>query len=165
MLTSPGRAKEDDVVLGGHEVQRPEVGNGVAFEATGVIEVELLQRLPRGNRAARMRPSPPWDSRAETSRCRHATRNSSWVQDSARARSASRATASRIVGAFNARVRKLISAVRSRWLDAAAAVLAGVVLVVMTPTRCHRDQFREQCRSQPGTAARPASGRHAHAPV
>ena len=44
-----------------------------------------------GNRAARMRPSPPWDSRAETSRCRHAARNSSWLQDSARARSASRA--------------------------------------------------------------------------
>jgi hypothetical protein len=25
-----------------------------------------------------MRPSPPWDSRAATSRCRHAARNSSW---------------------------------------------------------------------------------------
>ena len=46
--------------------------------------------LRAGNRAARMRPSPPWDSRAETSRCRQAARNSSWVQDSARARSASR---------------------------------------------------------------------------
>ena len=38
--------------------------------------------LRAGNRAARMRPSPPWDSRAATSRCRQATRNSSWVQAS-----------------------------------------------------------------------------------
>ena len=74
--------------------------------------------LRAGNRAARMRPSPPWDSRAATSRCRHATRNSSWVQDSPRARSASRSTASRSVGAFSARVRNASSAVRSR--DAAA---------------------------------------------
>ena len=43
MLTSPGRAQEDNVVLGGHEVQRPEVGNGVAFEASGMVEVKLLQ--------------------------------------------------------------------------------------------------------------------------
>jgi len=54
------------------------------------------------HRAARMRPSPPWDSRAETSRCRPATRNSSWVHDSARARSASRETDSRRVGALRA---------------------------------------------------------------
>ena len=43
MLTSPARAQEDNVVLGGHEVQRPEVGDGVAFEAAVMIEVELLQ--------------------------------------------------------------------------------------------------------------------------
>ena len=82
------------------------------------------RRLRAGNRAARMRPSPPWDSRAETSRCRQATRNSSWVQDSARARSASRGTASRRVGAFSARVRKATSLVRSR-LAAAVVVLVG----------------------------------------
>ena len=80
-----------------------------------------------------MRPSPPWDSRAETSRCRQATRNSSWVQDSARARSASRGTASRSVGAFNARVRNATSPVRSRpgWLAAVVVVLRAV----MTRTR------------------------------
>jgi hypothetical protein len=50
--------------------------------------------LRAGNRAARIRPSPPWDFRADTSRCRQATRNSSWLQDSARARSANRGTAS-----------------------------------------------------------------------
>jgi site-specific DNA recombinase len=44
-FTSAGRAEEHDVVLGCHEVQRPEVGDGVAFEATGVVEVELLQRF------------------------------------------------------------------------------------------------------------------------
>ena len=43
MLTSPGWSEEHDVVFGGHEVQRPEVGNGVAFEAPGVVEVKLLQ--------------------------------------------------------------------------------------------------------------------------
>src|SRR6185503_11760773 len=107
-----------------------------------------------GNRAARMRPSPPWDSRAETSRCKQATRNSSCVHDSARARSARRATASRIVGAFRARVKKVISAVRSRLVDEAAAVLAGVVLVVMTPTRLRRDRCPTRRRSQPATAAR-----------
>src|SRR2546430_4772881 len=47
----------------------------------------------------------PWLSRAETSRCRHATRNSSWLHVSARARSASRDTDSRSAGAFSARVR------------------------------------------------------------
>ena len=45
MLTSPGWAKEHHIVFCGHEVQRPEVGDHVAFEATGVVEVELLQRL------------------------------------------------------------------------------------------------------------------------
>ena len=43
MLTSLGRAEEDDVVFGDDEVQRPEVGDGVAFEAASVVEVELLQ--------------------------------------------------------------------------------------------------------------------------
>ena len=43
MLTSPGWAEKDDVVAGGDEVQRPEVGDGVAFESAGVIEVELFQ--------------------------------------------------------------------------------------------------------------------------
>ena len=76
-----------------------------------------------GNRAARIRPSPPWDSRAETSRCRHAARNSSWVQFSARARSASRARDSRKVGAFRARVRYANSAVTSR----PAAGLVGAI--------------------------------------
>ena len=43
--------------------------------------------LRAGNRAARMRISPPLDWRAATSRSRQAARNSSWVQLSARARS------------------------------------------------------------------------------
>src|SRR4029077_14993236 len=47
------------------------------------------------------------------------------------ARATRRATAARIVGSFRARVKKVISAVRSRLVDEAAAVLAGVVLVVM----------------------------------
>ena len=103
-------------------------------------------------------------SASETSRCRHATRNSSWVHESPRARSASRATASRIVGAFRARVRKPISAVRSRWLEDTAVLLA-VVLVVMTPARLRRGRSPTRRRSQPGTAARPSPVRRVHAPV
>ena len=146
-LAGARRAEEHDVVFGDHEVQCPEVGDGVAFESAGVVEVELLQRLRDGKRAARMRPSPPWDSRAETSRCRHATRNSSWVQDSARARSASRATASRMVGAFKARVRKPISAVRSRLREDTEGDFA-VVLVVMTPARLRRGRSPKRRRSR-----------------
>ena len=43
MLTSPGRAEEDDVIACGDEIQGAEVGDGVAFEAAVMIEVELLQ--------------------------------------------------------------------------------------------------------------------------
>ena len=93
--------------------------------------------LRAGNRAARIRPSPPWVSRAETSRCRQAMRNSSCDQDSARARSASRSTDSRSVGAFNARVRKAISPVRSR--------LAVLRVVAITPPR---RRGRARCHSR-----------------
>jgi hypothetical protein len=40
--------------------------------------------LRAGNRAALIRPSPPWASRAATSRCRQAARNSSWDHPSDR---------------------------------------------------------------------------------
>lgn len=56
-FASAGWSKEHDVVLGGDEVQRAEVGDGVAFESAGVVEVELLYDFREGNRAARMRPS------------------------------------------------------------------------------------------------------------
>jgi DNA invertase Pin-like site-specific DNA recombinase len=114
VLTMAGRAEEDHVLLRGGEVQGAQVGDDLAPQAASVVEGELLQALAGRNRAARIRPSPPWDSRAATSRCRQAARNSSWVQDSARARSASRGTDSRSVGAFSARVRNAISAVVSR---------------------------------------------------
>jgi hypothetical protein len=45
-------------------------------------------------------PSPLWSWRAATSRSRHAARNSSWVQPSLRARSASRSTQRASEGAF-----------------------------------------------------------------
>ena len=80
-------------------VQGPQVGDDVVFRSAGVVEVKSSNDLRAGKRAARIRPSPPWDSRADTSRCRQAIRNSSCDQDSDLARSASRATASRIVGA------------------------------------------------------------------
>ena len=40
-----GRAEEDDVVAGGDEVQGAQVGDQVAFEAAGVVEVEPLRAL------------------------------------------------------------------------------------------------------------------------
>jgi hypothetical protein len=72
------------------------------------------------------------------------------VHDSVRARSARRLPASRKVGALRARVKKLISAGTSRWLDD-AAVLA--VLVVMTPTRPCRGRHPRRCRSRAEIAA------------
>ena len=48
MLRGPGRAEEDHVVFGGHEVQRAEVGDGVAVQAAGVVEVELLEAFAGG---------------------------------------------------------------------------------------------------------------------
>ena len=126
-LAGAGWAEEHDVVAGGDEVQGAQVGDGVAFEAAGVVEVELLQATcgPGSGRRG-CGPRRRGTSRAETSRCRQATRNSSWVQDSARARSASRGTDSRSVGAFNARVRNASSAARSR---------AGFAVVRAWPSR------------------------------
>ena len=44
-LAGAGWAEEDHVLLGGDEVQGAQVGDQVAFEAAGVVEVELLQGL------------------------------------------------------------------------------------------------------------------------
>ena len=44
-LAGAWRAEEHDVVLGGDEVQGAQVGDHVAFEAAGVVEVELLEGL------------------------------------------------------------------------------------------------------------------------
>ena len=44
-LAGAGRAEEDHVLLGGDEVQGAQVGDQVAFQAAGVVEVELLQGL------------------------------------------------------------------------------------------------------------------------
>ncbi len=87
--------------------------------------------LRAGNRAARMRPSPPWSWRAATSRSRHAARNSSWVQPRCgpvrRAVSTDRASD----GAFNARHRYAMSVGRlgGRWpsRDSQCPVVVGEV--------------------------------------
>ncbi len=44
-LAGAGRSEEHHVVFRGDEVQRAQVGDQVAFEPAGVVEVELLQRL------------------------------------------------------------------------------------------------------------------------
>ena len=47
-LAGAGWSEEHDVVFGGDEVQGAQVGDEVAFEAAGVVEVELLDRLAGG---------------------------------------------------------------------------------------------------------------------
>ena len=44
-LAGAGRSEEDHVLEGGGEVQGAQVGDGVAFEATSMVEVELLDAL------------------------------------------------------------------------------------------------------------------------
>ena len=44
-LAGPGRAEEHHILPGGDEIQGAQVGDGLPFEAAGVIEVELLQGL------------------------------------------------------------------------------------------------------------------------
>ncbi len=45
-LAGSGRAEEHDVFSGGDEVQGAQMGDQIAFEAAGVVEVEVLQALP-----------------------------------------------------------------------------------------------------------------------
>src|SRR5947209_20507292 len=47
-LTGARWPEEDDVVLRGDEVQGAQVGDDLAFEAAGVVEVEFLQALAGG---------------------------------------------------------------------------------------------------------------------
>ncbi len=47
-LAGAGRAEEHDVVAGGDEVQGAQVGDQVAAEAAGVVEIELFQGLAGG---------------------------------------------------------------------------------------------------------------------
>jgi hypothetical protein len=47
-LAGAGRAEEYHVVAGGDEVQGAQVGDGLAFERAGVVEVEFLQALAGG---------------------------------------------------------------------------------------------------------------------
>jgi hypothetical protein len=47
MSNSLGWSEEDHVVLGGDDVQGSQVGDGVAVESAGVVEVELFQGFSR----------------------------------------------------------------------------------------------------------------------
>ncbi|CFR62719.1 Uncharacterised protein [Mycobacterium tuberculosis] len=42
----PGGAQKHDVIAGGDEIQGAQMCDGVAFEATSMLKVELFQRLP-----------------------------------------------------------------------------------------------------------------------
>jgi len=48
-LAGAGRAEEHDVVLGLDEVERAEMGDHLALEASLVVEVEVLEALDAGN--------------------------------------------------------------------------------------------------------------------
>jgi hypothetical protein len=113
-----GRAEEHYVVLGGDEVQGAQVRDDLSLEPAGVVEVELLQRFagrePGGADPALAAVGGDLPLRA--------TGNSSCARGSARARSASRSTDSRSVGAFSAQVRNATPAAMS-W---AAGLLAGI---------------------------------------
>jgi len=99
-----------------------------------------------GNRAARIRASPLWDSRADTSRCRHAARYSSWLQFSARARSASRAADSRSVGVEISKERGVPQ--RSHFIAVSGVPITGSTMNLPQP----HGQWRHPARaSRPGS--------------
>ncbi len=65
-LAGARRAQEHHVVPPLHEVEGAQVGDDVTAQGALVVEVEVLQVLRAGKRAARMRISPPLDCRAAT---------------------------------------------------------------------------------------------------
>jgi hypothetical protein len=105
-LAGAGWAEEDHVLLRGDEVQGAQVGDLGAGDAAQVALVEVLEGLEGGEvgGADARFAAVGLVSRAATSRCRQAVRNSVWVQFSATARSARRSAASSRAGAFIARV-------------------------------------------------------------
>src|SRR6185312_897199 len=114
VLPVPGGPRNTTLSRGVTKSSVPRCAMVSRFRARAWSKSNSSNDLRAGNRAARMRPSPPWDSHAATSRCRQAVRNSSCDQFSLRARSASRGTDSRSAGALSARVRNAISLLRSR---------------------------------------------------
>jgi hypothetical protein len=76
-LAGAGRAKEDHVFAGVQEVELPEMLDNLLLDRSLEGEVELLQGLSGGNRAERMRASPPCASRAEVS-----VESSAWAKRS-----------------------------------------------------------------------------------
>ena len=151
VLPVPGGPRKTTLSLGGDEVQGSEVGDGVAFESAGVVEVELLQRLsgrePGGADAAltavgfaggdfALQTAPPGTPHGSSTRpgpVRPAGRRSraAW-------------------GPSSARVRKAISAVTSR--------LAAVVLAVAIRPPRRRGRPPTRCRSRPGADRHSGSG-------
>jgi hypothetical protein len=71
------RAKEQDVVAGGDEVQGAQMGDQLALESSGVVEVEVLQALAAGEPGGADAALTAVALSSGASRCRPATRNSS----------------------------------------------------------------------------------------
>src|SRR5690606_9918613 len=98
-LAGAGRAKEDDVLLARDEVQGAQVRDGLAFEGALVVIVEVLEGFA-GREAGG----------ADTGLAAVCVAGGDFalqagVQDSARARSASRSIAAASEGALSTRVR------------------------------------------------------------
>jgi hypothetical protein len=115
-LAGAGWSQEQDVVPGDDEVERPEVGDELTLESAGVVEVEVLRALAAGEAGS---ADPTFTAVAVScgDLALQAGDEELLVRPAlgpARARSASRSTQSRNVGALSARVRKATSAVRSR---------------------------------------------------
>jgi hypothetical protein len=125
-LSGAGRAEEHHVLAGGDEVQRVEVGDDVAFEAAGVVEVELLEALA-GREASADAALAAMGLACRDLALQACDQELFVAPGSARARSSSLGTDSRRVGAFNARVRNATSADRSR-----AVLVVFVVGVAIT---------------------------------
>ena len=113
-LAGAGRAEEDHVVAGGDEVQGAQVGDGVAFERAGVVEVELLQALAGGETGSADAALAAVRFPGGDLALQAGDQELLMAPVVCPGPLGQPGTASRRLGAFSARVRKVISAARSR---------------------------------------------------
>ena len=66
-LAGPGGSEQDHVLSGVQEVELPEMLDHRLLDVRWKVKSNSSRVLRAGNRAVLIRPSPPWESRAETS--------------------------------------------------------------------------------------------------